>query len=124
MVVPARGLGVGSDDHSVRGGPTSEWRRTTTAAMADVLFPNSCHRPPGLRPWSASDPGSFAYESTTARWPKILSGIINVLCEELAGDNVDEAKAAEAKHLMSLVSELKHQSTRDSPLVSAGAKML
>ena len=34
---------------------------------------------PPVAPCSASDPSSFAYESTVKRWPTILTGVIDEL---------------------------------------------
>ncbi|KAG0147394.1 hypothetical protein CROQUDRAFT_76605 [Cronartium quercuum f. sp. fusiforme G11] len=91
--------------------------------MATTRFPNSAYKPPtelSIEPYSASDPTTFAYESTIRRWPMILTNIIdrivnvnNLLLD--AGPSEAE-KLKEGKQIISQISQLKYECARDKEL--------
>lgn len=102
--------------------------------MTTTRFPNSSYQPPAkfsIEPYSASNPDTFAYQSTIKRWPMILTNIIdrmvkinNALLDE--GDHQSE-KLKHGKMIISQISELKYQCARDKelgPIVDDGGENL
>ncbi|GAA6008339.1 hypothetical protein JCM11491_004440 [Sporobolomyces phaffii] len=69
----------------------------------------------------ASQPHSFAYESTKTRWPKILTGVVDELSKlnsALSRDSTAEgqAKLAEGKRVIERLSGLIYEIKTDKPL--------
>jgi hypothetical protein len=95
--------------------------------MASTIFPNSNHQP-RVHPYSPSNKHSFAFQSVTTRWPKILTQVIdhlvdqnNQLLDQLPSDPDSQslkAKLTQGKAIISLISELKYEAARDKELSS------
>ncbi|EFP78758.1 uncharacterized protein PGTG_04714 [Puccinia graminis f. sp. tritici CRL 75-36-700-3] len=93
--------------------------------MASTIFPNSNHQP-RVHPYSPSNKHSFAFQSVTTRWPKILTQVIdhlvdqnNQLLDRLPSDPDSQslkAKLTQGKAIISLISELKYEAARDKEL--------
>ncbi|KAI7951089.1 hypothetical protein MJO29_009763 [Puccinia striiformis f. sp. tritici] len=95
--------------------------------MASTIFPNSNHQP-RVEPYSASKKDSFAFESATKRWPKILTQVIDHLVDQnnqLLDQQSDpsssdsdslKTKLAQGKAIISLISGLKYEAARDKEL--------
>ncbi|CEH14179.1 Uncharacterized conserved protein [Ceraceosorus bombacis] len=84
------------------------------------------HWDPPVPLWSATDKSSFAYESTSKRWPEILAGTISglvnaahALSYQDDGENVT-GKMEESKVIIEKLSKLKHDMGRDRPLEAIG----
>ncbi|EGG05411.1 uncharacterized protein MELLADRAFT_107697 [Melampsora larici-populina 98AG31] len=103
--------------------------------MTTTRFPNSSYQPPvrfSIEPYSASNPNTFAYQSTIKRWPMILTNIIdrmvkinNSLLDE-GGDHQND-KLKHGKLIISQISELKYQCARDKelgPIIDDGGQNL
>lgn len=91
--------------------------------MTNTPFPNSSYKPPAelsIEPYSASDPNTFAYESTVKRWPMILTNVIdrivNINNSLLDSGSSQAEKLREGKSIISQISELKYECARDKEL--------
>ena len=69
---------------------------------------------PPVELYSASDKSTFAYESTTKRWPRILTQIIDELNSHF--DTCDGDKLKEAKQLINDIGILKYDIMHDREL--------
>ncbi|KNZ52530.1 hypothetical protein VP01_3541g1 [Puccinia sorghi] len=93
--------------------------------MPSTIFPNSNHQP-RVYPYSPSNVDSFAFQSVTKRWPKILTQVIdhlvfqnNQLLDQLSSTSEPQAlkaKISQGKAIISLISELKYEAARDKEL--------
>lgn len=100
--------------------------------MPSTIFPNSNHQP-RVYPYSPSNVDSFAFQSVTKRWPKILTQVIdhlvfqnNQLLDQLSSTSEPQAlkaKISQGKAIISLISELKYEAARDKELSSVHTQL-
>ncbi|KAH9450568.1 hypothetical protein Pst134EB_018099 [Puccinia striiformis f. sp. tritici] len=93
-------------------------------------IPKLSNHQPRVEPYSASKKDSFAFESATKRWPKILTQVIDHLVDQnnqLLDQQSDSSssdsdsdslktKLAQGKAIISLISGLKYEAARDKEL--------
>jgi len=77
------------------------------------------HWTPPVPASCASQPHSFAYESTKTRWPKILTGIVDELSKLNGQLSVQEEKdkLKEGKELIEKLSGLIYEIKTDKPIL-------
>ncbi|POW20952.1 hypothetical protein PSHT_03024 [Puccinia striiformis] len=85
--------------------------------MASTIFPNSNHQP-RVEPYSASKKDSFAFESATKRWPKILTQVIDHLVDQNNQllDQQSDSSSSDSDSDSLKLSLLRYEAARDKEL--------